>query len=107
MCYSFPYFIEPEDFEVMLNTNSSLVVETGSNQSLICSSSSVVSQWSWLFNNDSDLPSSVEVFDLTSSNRTLLFICGVERIHAGSYQCVGISPNGDIARDASLLQIGQ
>ncbi len=98
---------ESDDFEVVLNTNSSLLVEAGSNQSLICSSSSEVTEWRWLFDNDSNLPSSVEVFDLAGNNRTLLFICGVEAIHVGSYECQGINSNGDIARDNSLLQIGQ
>ena len=98
---------ESDEFEVVLNANSSLLVEAGSNQSLTCSSTSEVTEWRWLFNNNSNLPSSVEVFDLPGTNRTSLFICDVQAIHVGSYECEGINSNGDIARDISLLQIGQ
>ena len=91
----------------MLNTNGSLVVDAGTNQTLVCSSNSEVSEWRWFFNNDSTLPSSVEVVDGLPSNRTVLLICDVRPIHAGSYRCEGIDTNGDIAADNSLLQIGQ
>lgn len=95
------------DFEVLLNSDSNITVEAGSNQSFICSSSSKVSMWQWLFNDGLDLPNGVEVFDL-SSNRTMLFICDVQSFHVGEYKCEGTSVDGiDIDSDVTTIHRGQ
>lgn len=89
----------------MLNTNSSLIVVADANQTFICSSNTEISEWRWLFNNDTNLPVSVEVFNLTNSNRTVLVICGVQEFHAGTYECEGVNINNDIASDISQVQV--